>query len=167
MYDLTQVCVYWYLSFTVVQVGFVQAMYTVIESDGQVSVCINISGAVLNRNVTVFVSTNDTASCEWFLCLRWLIPFVYKMAFMYANSDTERIYNMNFFAILCSSWWLYTCWLPTCDLQQCSLSDVYLHHHPQWFYNRSKWVIYCDAGLYWPSCATDIVKCQCYYSWLM
>ena len=98
MYDLTQVCVYWYLSFTVVQVGFVQATYTVMESDGQVSVCIDISGAILDRTVIVFASTtNETASCEWFLCLRWLIPFVYKMTFMYANSDTKRIYYMHLF----------------------------------------------------------------------
>ena len=53
-----------------VQVGFVQAMHTVMESDGQVFVCINISGAVLDRSVTVFVSTtNDTASREPLLCL--------------------------------------------------------------------------------------------------
>ena len=28
-----------------------------------------------------------------------LIPFVYKMAFMYANSDTERIYYMHLFLV--------------------------------------------------------------------
>ena len=52
--------------FTVVQVGFAQTMYTVNEP-GPVSVCINVSGAVLDRNVSVSVSTtltNDTASCE-------------------------------------------------------------------------------------------------------
>ena len=60
-----------------VQVGFVQAMHTVMESDGQVFVCINISGAVLDRSVTVFVSTaNDTASRESLLCIRWPEGFI-------------------------------------------------------------------------------------------
>ena len=60
-----------------VQVGFVQATYTAMETDGQFLVCINISGAVLDRTVTVFVSTaNDTASRESLLCIRWPEGFI-------------------------------------------------------------------------------------------
>ena len=59
-----------FFSYTVVDVGFAQPSYTVGENDGSVSVCINISGAVLERNVTVFLSTgNFDATCELFLCL--------------------------------------------------------------------------------------------------
>ena len=58
-----------------VQVGFVQATYTAMETDGHVLVCINISGAVLDRTVTVFVSTaNETASRESLLCLNDQFP---------------------------------------------------------------------------------------------
>ena len=48
-----------------VQVGFAQSSYTLSEADGLVSVCVNISGAVLDRNVSVLLSTeDDTAVCE-------------------------------------------------------------------------------------------------------
>ena len=46
-------------SHTDVEVGFVEPSYTVNESSGSVSVCIDISGAVLERNVTVLLSTMD------------------------------------------------------------------------------------------------------------
>ena len=50
---------------TVVQVGFEQSSYIVSEADGSASVCVNISGAILNRNVTVLLSTQDnSAVCE-------------------------------------------------------------------------------------------------------
>jgi len=49
----------------VVDVEFAQPSYTVRESDGSVSVCINISGAVLERSVTVLLSTMGfEATCE-------------------------------------------------------------------------------------------------------
>ena len=44
---------------TEVEVEFAEASYTVRESSGSVSVCINISGAVLERNATVLLSTMD------------------------------------------------------------------------------------------------------------
>ena len=55
-------------SYTVVDVEFAQPSYTVGENDGSVSVCINISGAVLERNVTVFLSTEGfDATCKLLL----------------------------------------------------------------------------------------------------
>ena len=52
-------------SYTVVDVEFAQPSYTVGENDGSVSVCIDISGADLERNVTVFLSTEGfDATCE-------------------------------------------------------------------------------------------------------
>ena len=66
-----------YLFYTVVQVEFAQPNYTVRESNGSVSVCINISGAVLERNVTVLLSTEDfEATCE---CLAWMINNMKKL----------------------------------------------------------------------------------------
>jgi len=47
------------LSLAVVQVEFAQSAFTVAEADGSVSVCINISGAVLARMVTALLSTQD------------------------------------------------------------------------------------------------------------
>ena len=48
-----------------VQVEFAQPSFSVSESDGSISVCVNISGASLERNVTVYVSITDgTAMCE-------------------------------------------------------------------------------------------------------
>ena len=41
------------------EVGFVEPSYTVRESSGSVSVCIDISGAVLERDITVLLSTMD------------------------------------------------------------------------------------------------------------
>ena len=41
------------------EVEFAETSYTVRESNGSLSVCINISGAVLERNVTVLLSTMD------------------------------------------------------------------------------------------------------------
>ena len=41
------------------EVEFAETSYTVMESNGSLSVCINISGAVLERNVTVLLSTMD------------------------------------------------------------------------------------------------------------
>lgn len=36
------------------------------EAVGLISVCVNVSGAVLDRNITVFLSTeNNTAVCEF------------------------------------------------------------------------------------------------------
>ena len=50
---------------TEVEVGFAEPSYTVRESNGSVSVCINISGAVLESNITVLLSTiGDEATCE-------------------------------------------------------------------------------------------------------
>ena len=43
---------------TDVEVGFVESSYTVNESSGSVSVCINISDFV-ERNITVLLSTMD------------------------------------------------------------------------------------------------------------
>ena len=49
-------------------VEFAQPSYTVGENDGSVSVCIDISGAVLERNVTVFLSTDGfDAICKLLL----------------------------------------------------------------------------------------------------
>ena len=49
-------------------VEFAQPSYTVGENDGSVSVCIDISGAVLERNVTVFLSTEGfDATCKLLL----------------------------------------------------------------------------------------------------
>ena len=47
-------------------VGFAEPSYTVNETGGSVSVCINISGAALEScNITVLLSAvNNTASCE-------------------------------------------------------------------------------------------------------
>jgi len=46
-------------------VGFAESAYAVTEADGLVSVCVTISGAVLNRNISVLLSTEDsTAVCE-------------------------------------------------------------------------------------------------------
>ena len=51
-----------------VDVEFAQPSYTVGENDGSVSVCIDISGAVLERNVTVFLSTDGfDAICKLLL----------------------------------------------------------------------------------------------------
>ena len=71
-----------------VQVGFVQAAYTAMETDGQVLVCINISGAVLDRTVTVFVSTtSETASRESLLGLRWPHKYQdYRIVFLVYSS---------------------------------------------------------------------------------
>ena len=44
---------------TDVEVEFAETSYTVRESNGSMSVCIDISGAVLERNVTVLLSTMD------------------------------------------------------------------------------------------------------------
>jgi len=56
------------LTFVVVQVGFTQSAFPVSETDGSVSVCTAISGVVLDRNVTVLLSTQDnTATCK-FVC---------------------------------------------------------------------------------------------------
>ena len=53
-----------------VDVEFAQPSYTVGENDGSVSVCIDISGAVLERNVTVFLSTEGfDATCKLLLIL--------------------------------------------------------------------------------------------------
>ena len=40
------------------EVGFVESSYTVNESSGSVSVCIDISG-LIERNITVLLSTMD------------------------------------------------------------------------------------------------------------
>jgi len=49
----------------VVTVGFEQSSNIVREAEGLLSVCVNISGAILNRNITVLLSTeDDTAVCE-------------------------------------------------------------------------------------------------------
>ena len=51
--------------YTDVEVEFAETSYTVRESNESVSVCINISGTVLERNVTVLLSTvDDEATCE-------------------------------------------------------------------------------------------------------
>ena len=53
-------------------VEFAETSYTVRENSGSVSVCINISGAVLERNVTVLLSTmDDEATCELSLLENW------------------------------------------------------------------------------------------------
>ena len=58
-------------------VEFAQPSYTVRESDGSVSVCINISGAVLERNVAVLLSTEGfEATCE---CLASMINNMKKL----------------------------------------------------------------------------------------
>ena len=55
-----------------VQVGFTQSGFPVSEADGSVSVCTDISGAVLDRNVTVLLSTQDNlAVCK--------LVFVFKL----------------------------------------------------------------------------------------
>ena len=41
------------------EVEFAEPSYTVRESNGSVSVCIDISGAVLERDITVLLSTMD------------------------------------------------------------------------------------------------------------
>ena len=41
------------------EVEFAETSYTASESNGSVSVCIDISGADLERNVTVLLSTMD------------------------------------------------------------------------------------------------------------
>ena len=46
-------------SHTEVEVEFAETSYTVRESSGSVSVCVNISGSVLERNITVLLSTMD------------------------------------------------------------------------------------------------------------
>ena len=46
-------------SHTDVEVEFAETSYTVRESNESVSVCIDISGADLERNVTVLLSTMD------------------------------------------------------------------------------------------------------------
>ena len=52
--------------FVVVQVGFTQSTFPVSEADGSVTMCTGISGAVLDRNVTVLLSTRDnTAICKF------------------------------------------------------------------------------------------------------
>ena len=52
--------------FAVVQVSFTQSAFTVSEADGSVSVCTAISGAVLDRNVSIQLSTGDnTAICKF------------------------------------------------------------------------------------------------------
>ena len=56
----------WISFFAVVQVGFPQSTFPVSEADGSVSVCTAISGAVLDRNVTILLSTQDnTAICKF------------------------------------------------------------------------------------------------------
>ena len=62
--------------FVVLQVGFTQSGFPVSEADGSVSVCIAISGAVLERNITVILSTQDnTAVCKFFLCVQAAIDY--------------------------------------------------------------------------------------------
>ena len=58
-------CNYVVFTFVVVQVGFMQSAFSVNEADGSVSVCTAVSGAVLDRNITVLLSTQDlTATCK-------------------------------------------------------------------------------------------------------
>ena len=60
-----QFCMCPLLLHTEVDVGFAEPSYTVRENSGSVSVCVNISGAVLERNITVLLSTwGDEATCE-------------------------------------------------------------------------------------------------------
>ena len=48
-----------------VQIEFVQSAFTAAEAAGSVSVCITVTGAILDRDVTVLLSTQDnTAMCE-------------------------------------------------------------------------------------------------------
>ena len=43
------------------------------EAVGLVSVCVNISGTVLDRNITVLLSTEkNTATCEFFIVFKLL-----------------------------------------------------------------------------------------------
>jgi len=43
-----------------------QSTFPLSEADGSVSVCIAVSGAVLDRNITVILSTQDnTAICKF------------------------------------------------------------------------------------------------------
>ena len=61
----THVCPFTFHIATEVDVGFAESSYTVRENNGSVSVCINISGAILERNITVLLSTrDDEATCE-------------------------------------------------------------------------------------------------------
>ena len=60
-----QFCMCPLLLHTEVDVGFAEPSYTVRENSGSVSVCVNISGAVLERDITVLLSTrDDDATCE-------------------------------------------------------------------------------------------------------
>ena len=64
----------WISLLVVVQIGFTQSAFPVSETDGQVSVCTAISGAVLDRNIMVLLSTQDnTANCNEPSCIAWAI----------------------------------------------------------------------------------------------
>ena len=59
---------FWNIILTGILVGFVPP-FMASEAVGLVSVCINISGTVLDRNITVLLSTeNNMAICEFSLC---------------------------------------------------------------------------------------------------
>ena len=61
--------------FTGILVGFVLP-FLASEAVGLVSVCVNISGTVVDRDITVLLSTeNNTATCEFF--------FVFKLLSLY------------------------------------------------------------------------------------
>jgi len=47
-----------YFSYPAVEVRFQQTVYSVMESDGIVEVCVELSG-VLERDVTISLSTSD------------------------------------------------------------------------------------------------------------
>ena len=61
--------------FTGILVGFALP-FLASEAVGLVSVCVNISGTVVDRDITVLLSTeNNTATCEFF--------FVFKLLSLY------------------------------------------------------------------------------------
>jgi len=70
-------------TFVVVQVGFMQSAFSVTEADGSVSVCTAVSGAVLDRNITVLLSTQDLiATCK--IIFMFSLPILsYQLARLY------------------------------------------------------------------------------------
>ena len=79
------------LLFVVVQVGFTQSAFPVSEADGSVSVCTAVSGAVLDRNITVLLSTQDnTATCK-FVC------FVFNLSYVSMNQLVLHVCMLSYF----------------------------------------------------------------------
>ena len=74
-----------------------QSAFSVNEADGSVSVCTAVSGAVLDRNITVLLSTQDlTATCK--IIFMFSLPS-YQLARLYCVWAVYFFYGWSYFSI--------------------------------------------------------------------